>query len=178
MKTSTRIVLIICATTILITIVVLSYLSGEGIELGSALQALGVFVAGLIAAMGFRRGGGALLMVLCLSQSACVQPWVAARGTIGAAKAALDAIEPCIPEDAEGRTEALEITDAALEMGDVVVDMWEERGANDKPLGWWKWAGAAARGFTLILNILKSAGVPIPAPLAMVASAIGALVTT
>ncbi len=177
-KGAIKLAMIIAASAIILTVIVFSFLSGQVITIEGSLQALGAFAAGSLTALGLRKSGGLLviLVALGLGQTGCIgQPWQIARGTIAGAQGALTAVEPMIPADVDGRDEAIEITTAALEMGEVVVDMWEAGGESEKPLGWWKWAGAAARGFTLILDILKTAGVPIPPALAMASAALAAL---
>jgi len=174
---TTRIVAIVSAAVVLCVIAVLSYLSGSSITIGDSLEAVGVFVAGLLVAVGLRRGS-AVLLILALSQIGCAQPWLVARGTIAGAQGALESVEPLIPEDVDGRDDALEITSSALAMGELAVDMWEAEASDSAPLGWWKWAGAAARGFALVLDLLKRAGLPVPAALSMAAAAIAAMVAT
>jgi len=172
-----KIVAICAAALVLITIVVVSYLSGEIVSIETSLQALGLFLAGLLTAIGFRRSGTLILILaVCGSLTACAgQPWLVARGTIGAAQGALEAVEGDIP--VEG-SDAMELTRSALAMGELAVDMWEQSAESEAPIGWWKWAGSAARGFALVLDVLKRVGVPIPTPLAMAAAAISAMVVT
>lgn len=85
MSKTTKIISIICATVVLITIAVLSYMSGEGITMADSLQALGVFVSGLLVAFGMRRGGSAVVIVLAMgvSQVACTpKPQVMAQASL------------------------------------------------------------------------------------------------
>jgi hypothetical protein len=110
----------------------------------------------------------ALILPLC---TACAQPWLVARGTIAGAQGALEAVEGDVPVEGD---QAMDITRSALDLGEIAVDMWEE--SREAPVGFWKWCGAAARGFAILLDILKTAGVPIPRALEVASAAIGALV--
>lgn len=177
---TTRIVLIITAGVIVLTIAVLSFLSGVEITIGDSLSALGLFIGGILAAMGFgnRVTVAGILVALLPATAGCVatmHPWQIARGTVAGAEAALDAVEPTIPDNVEGRFEAFEIARDSLDALDFAVDIWERERTNDAPTGWTTWVGDALNALSRILTIAKIAGAPIPQEVIQAAVILSAL---
>ena len=115
------------------------------------------------------------VLVVALLASACSRPWLVAQAALNTADSALEQAEPLIPQDAEGREQALDITRAALELGHVAADVWQGVASPAPPTGWTKWIDDALRGAAAIMDILKAAGVPIPATITAAVLAIQAL---
>jgi len=109
-----------------------------------------------------------LVAVLTLCASGCAEPWVAARGAITAADAALDAL----PEDIAGDEHREELataraaTGAALDLGRLACDIWQ-REAGDAPAGWQKWIADALTAAATVADALKAAGVAVPPAVAV-----------
>jgi hypothetical protein len=79
-----------------------------------------------------------------------------------------------LPQTPE-RDQAVEITEAALESGEVAADIWEDA-RDENPVGWGKWVMNALRGLGALLDLIKASGVPVPLALSMaLASASGLL---
>lgn len=176
---TTRIVLIISAAVIVIVVAILSFLSGEVIGFTDSLQALGVFIAGILAALGLSQRGNVVSVCLflgILGSSACAaQPWITARTALSGATAAVDAIEPLVPPDAERREEAFEMTRNSLELGEIAVATWEREAGDSPPAGWQQWVADFLEGLGCILEITKSAGVRIPEGVLTTLSAVSTL---
>jgi len=91
----------------------------------------------------------------------CAAPWETARGAITGAQAVLDQVDELVP-DGEDADRAISATRAGLELGQGIVNMWEE--AKETPMAWPGWVTHALGLAADLLDLIKAAGVDIPAP--------------
>jgi hypothetical protein len=163
-KGAIKLAMIIAAAVVVVSIVVVSYLSGEAVSLESSLQALGMFVAGILTAIGIRKGGAGLaVIVLARAGIGCGSaPLHYARASLGMAESAMDGAADLIPEDAERRDDALALADSALELGDRALDVWEAARMDSPPAIWKKALVAILQAMDLVAEILDTVGVDLP----------------
>jgi len=178
-RNALRIVGMLTSAAVLIVVLVVAYLSGSDITIEGALSAIGVFIAGLLAALGWRRGGGMVLCAaLAASTSACSVPaWQVARSTIQAAHGAMDATASLIPEDVEHRDEILSLAGDAFDLGDRAVDIWAAAGSDRPPQVWSKAVAAMVYAAAWVMDLVKALGVPVPDQLQGIMAAVQMLAT-
>lgn len=120
----------------------------------------------------------ATLALTSVLTAGCAAPWATARGAIGAADAALDALPDDLVDESrrDDLASARVATGAALDLGRLACDVWErEARPGHPPTGWAKWVVDALRASASVIDIIKAAGVVVPPEVTAALSALALL---
>ena len=161
-KGAIKLALVIAAATVLITIIVVSYLSGSQIDLESVLPVLGGVLVGAFGALGLRKSGGIFILCFALTSASCAAPWSYARATLAGAETALEYTEGALPDGNDDAETAVRMSRSAITLGNHAVDLWEASRQESPPAIWPKAVAMLVCASAFILDLLKELGVVVP----------------
>jgi hypothetical protein len=104
-------------------------------------------------------GGAALLIASAFLTSGCA-PCLAETAAVTALDAGVSSVTEALPSGAEGAAESL---DGIVTLGEIGLESCAIRGENRA--AWISWAGIALEGAVVLVEILRSIGIPMPGAL-------------